>query len=152
MSSLINKDGLELTKPVEIRQEVFNFYKKLYSSNEENITNVDLNALLNEDTKKLSDYEAFSIEGSITFKEAGTVLMKIQNNKSPGSSGFTGEFFKFFWSDLGHFVVKAINHGFLTGELSAPQREGIITCIPKGDKSKKYIKKLETNLIIKCSL
>ena len=140
MSSLINKDGLELTKPVEIRQEVFNFYKKLYSSNEENITNVDLNALLNEDTKKLSDYEAFSIEGSITFKEAGTVLMKIQNNKSPGSSGFTGEFFKFFWSDLGHFVVKAINHGFLTGELSAPQREGIITCIPKGDKSKKYIK------------
>ena len=50
MSSLINKDGLELTKPVEIRQEVFNFYKKLYSSNEENITNVDLNALLNEDT------------------------------------------------------------------------------------------------------
>ena len=64
----------------------------------------------------------------------------MQNNKSPGSTGFTVEFFKFFWKDLGHFLVKSLNYGFENRELSSTQKEGIITCIPKGDKSKKYIK------------
>ena len=64
----------------------------------------------------------------------------MKNNKSPGSTGFTAEFFKFFWKDLGYFVVKSLNYGFERGELSTTQKEGIITCIPKGNKSKKYIK------------
>ena len=33
-----------------------------------------------------------------------------------------------------------LNYGFERGELSTTQKEGIITCIPKGNKSKKYIK------------
>ena len=49
-------------------------------------------------------------------------------------------FLNFFWDYLGHIVVKAINHGFHKGELSSTQKEGIITCIPKGTKSKKYLK------------
>ena len=32
-----------------------------------------------------------------------------------------------------------MNYGFENRELSSTQKEGIITCIPKGDKSKKYI-------------
>lgn len=35
------------------------------------------------------------------------------NNKSPGSDGFTVEFFKFFWSKLGNFVVRSLNEGFI---------------------------------------
>ena len=38
------------------------------------------------------------------------------------------------------FVVKSINFGFSLGALSQTQREGIITCIPKGSKCRKYIK------------
>jgi hypothetical protein len=64
----------------------------------------------------------------------------MSNTSSPGSSGFTAAFFKFFWSDLGHFLVRSINHGFETGELSVTQKQGIITCIPKGDKDKMYLK------------
>ena len=33
-----------------------------------------------------------------------------------------------------------MNYGFDHRELSTTQKEGIITCIPKGNKSKKYIK------------
>ena len=87
-----------------------------------------------------SEEEAYSIEGEITYLEATSFLKKMQNNKSPGSDGFTTEFFKFFWSDLGWFVVKSINFGFLNGQLSQTQREGVITCVPKGNKSRKYIK------------
>ena len=140
MSALIDKDGNEVTDLDKINNEVLQFYTQLYSSKESDIENVDLNVRLKGDTPKLSDEEAISIEGQITIEEAGLTLKKMQNNKSPGSTGFTTEFFKFFWKDLGHFVVNSLNYGFKKGELSTTQKEGVITCIPKGNKSKKYIK------------
>lgn len=140
MSSVIDRDGNEITDFDEINNEVLKFYKQLYKSKENDIENIDLNVRLKEDTPKLSDEEAIAIEGSITIKEAGEALKNMKNNKSPGSTGFTAEFFKFFWKDLGHFVVKSLNYGFERGELSTTQKEGIIICIPKGQKSKKFIK------------
>ena len=62
------------------------------------------------------------------------------NNKSPGSSGFSAEFYKCFWKQLGDFVCRALNHAFISGNLSITQTQGIITCIPKGDKPKQYLK------------
>ena len=41
----------------------------------------------------------------------------MKNNKSPGSDGYTTEFFKFFWSDLKHFILEAINCIFTKKEL-----------------------------------
>ena len=72
------------------------FYQNLYSSKESEIEDVDLSNVLNDDTPKLTEQEAESLEGYITLKEAGEALSKMNNNKSPGSSGFTVEFFKFF--------------------------------------------------------
>ena len=37
-------------------------------------------------------------------------------------------------------VVRALNWGFRKGELSGTQREGIITCILKGDKRRDLVK------------
>ena len=64
----------------------------------------------------------------------------INHHKSPGSDGFTVEFFKVFWQKLGHFVVRSLNEGFQKGELSSTQKEGIIICIPKADKDRNFIK------------
>ena len=43
--------------------------------------------------------------------------------------------FKVFWKQLGSFVLRGINHSYNIGELSVSQQEGIITLIPKEDKS-----------------
>ena len=64
----------------------------------------------------------------------------MKNDKSPGCDGFTVEFFKFFFKDIGHFLVRSINYGFSIGNLSVTQTQGIITCIPKEGKDKKFIK------------
>ena len=37
-------------------------------------------------------------------------------------------------------MVRAINDGFDAGEMSPTQKEGIIVCIPKGDKPREYLK------------
>lgn len=39
------------------------------------------------------------------YKAVSHVLKKMSNNKSPGSDGFTTEFFKVFWKYLGGFVI-----------------------------------------------
>ena len=36
----------------------------------------------------------------------------MKNNKSPGTSGFSADFYKVFWKQLGTFVLRAINAGF----------------------------------------
>ena len=50
MSSVIDKDGNEITDYDEINNEVLQFYKQLYSSRESEIENVDLNVKLKGDT------------------------------------------------------------------------------------------------------
>lgn len=64
----------------------------------------------------------------------------MKNNKSLGSDGFTVEFFKFFWKDFKHYIVSVVNHIFVKKELPISQRLGIITCLPKGDKPRQYLK------------
>ena len=54
--------------------------------------------------------------------------------------GLQPSFLIFFWSDLGMFILRSINHGYRTGSLSITQKEGIITCIPKPNKSRHYLK------------
>ena len=54
---------------------------------------------------------------------------------------FTAEFFKFFWVDLGKFIVKSVNYAYKIGSLSVTQNQGIITCIPKPNKPWHFLKK-----------
>ena len=37
-------------------------------------------------------------------------------------------------------MCKAINEGYREGKMSITQRQGVITCLPKGDKPKQYLK------------
>ena len=62
----------------------------------------------------------------------------MKHDKSPGISGFTTEFFKVFWKQLGYFVLRSANEGFENGELSVTQRLGLTTCISKENKPRQH--------------
>ena len=85
-----------MVDPEQIKNEFYKYYQNLYSSKEMDIENVDLDNVLKPETPKLTEAESDSLEGHITLKEAGEALYKMNNNKSPGSSGFTVVFFNFF--------------------------------------------------------
>ena len=137
MTKLVDSNGLRLEDENKIISEVTSFYKNLYS--ERDTEDCNIQAMVKE-LPKLSDTEKCSLEGEITLEEAGYALKSMNNEKSPGTDGFSAEFFKFFWNQIGPFVVRSLNEAYQDGELSATQKEGLITCIPKGDKPKEYIK------------
>lgn len=88
----------------------------------------------------LNNEELNTLEGPLTNTEVLNFLKKTKNDKSPGPDGFTSEFFKFFWKDLGSFITRAINQSFEIGSFSEINKLGVITCIPKAGKPKKFLK------------
>ena len=132
MTYIENDDGNVLFDQDDLTRETKSFYKNLYEKRE--TEDIDLTQLIAEPTI-LSDTESQKLEGLITYNEAIEVLKKMKNNKSPGNSGFSNEFFKFFFIDVGIFLIRSINHGFITGKLSVTQRQGVITCLPKEGKN-----------------
>ena len=139
MPTIVRNDGSLASDQNEIIEETKIFYETLYSQKE--IEDINLGNILNfDDIPKLNENQKSTLEGLITVEEALFALKNMSNNKSPGTDGFTTEFYKFFWRDIGVLLVRAINFGYTSGELSSTQKEGIITCIPKGDKPKQFLK------------
>ena len=137
MTKLTLNNREEIYESKDIIKEVKLFYKRLYS--ERQVEDCEILDMA-QDIPMLTLQEKTSLEGEITLAEASLALKNTKNYKSPGSDGFNAEFFKFFWLQLGSFVVRSLNDGFRKGELSTTQKEGVIICIPKGDKSKDLIK------------
>ena len=63
MRSLIKDNGIETNDNDEIVNEVRTFYEQLYKSRDETLEDVNLLTRLAEDTPKLSDEEAQTMEG-----------------------------------------------------------------------------------------
>ena len=126
-----------VTNKRDIANEFSKFYKNLYTKKD--VRDAAVSDLVN-DLPKLTDQEANQLEGLLTLDEISESLKNMKNGKSPGSDGFPAEFFKVFWKQLGGFVLRSLNEGFLNGEMSTTQKEGVIICLPKTDKDRDRIK------------
>ena len=97
---------------------------------------------------RLNKEDPNSLEGRLTMEEINTSLKSMRNQKSPGIDGFPAEFFKGFWIKLKFFVLRALNNSYETGEMSVSLRQCIITCLPKGDKPKQFLKNWRPILLL----
>ena len=136
---LRNNQEIILTEQRSIENEILGFYKDLFTKKNNEIKDY-LGPEMGATCPKLSEHQKETMEGLMSLDELTKYLKKTKNSVSPGSSGFTNEFFKFFWIDLKMFVSSSINYSYESGMLSITQRLGIITLIPKGDKDKTFLK------------
>ena len=131
-----------LTNQLEIEQEIFNFYQKLYTSQENQIKCLTIEGFLDQDFKyhpQLNEYQRNSLEGLLTLEEITKYIKICRADASPGSSGFTGSFFKMFWRNMKVFILNSLNYVFQSGSLSATQKLGVIILLPKPDKDKQFL-------------
>ena len=140
MPYLWKNDNTKTVNYEETLNETRTFYERLYSKKPNKDCMLE-NIPHHRDIPKLSETEKLSLEGPLTLNETLNALKNMKNNRSPGSDGFTTEFFNFFWIDIGKYLLRALNYGFEYRELSSTQKEGVIICLPKGQKDKHYLNK-----------
>ena len=89
---------------------------------------------------KLSESDRSICEGKLTLNECWLALSSMKNGKSPGNDGLTKEFYVCFLEELGWLVCQTLNFSFDNGELSASQKQAVITLIEKKDCDKRLVK------------
>ena len=139
INHLIDENGEEIYKTKDILEAQKSYYKNLYDETIE-VDDTPISEIIGKNEKQLNDDEAELLEGEITYEELKIALKNMKNSKSPGNDGFTAEFFKFFWVDLGEYILKSINYAYRHGLLSVTQTQGIITCLPKPNKARNILK------------
>ena len=136
---LQNEDGSFVHGHTAILQKCVEHFKLLYSSNQVKRECMDLFSPGDNDPR-LSEEEKLSCEGSITKEECRTALATMARNKVGGISGFTAEFFAFFWNELGDVIVEYINSA-KHDQLFVTHMRGVLTLIPKKGDQKLLINK-----------
>ena len=107
----------------------------MYSSKNVDPNNAEFDVFFNNNLlTPLSEDQSKKCEGLLTEEECFQALKEMGNNKTPGSDGFSSEFYKFFWDVIHQDVIASINYGFERRQLSICQRRGIITLVPKKNK------------------
>ena len=133
-----------ITDKNEILKAEHDFYNKLYSENLD-IKSQTYNEAVNYFTKditynKVSDEDKLMLDQPITEDEILQCVKNLKKSKSPGSDGFTSEFYQFFWIDIKKNLFECIQYALLKGELTIEQKRGILTLIPKKDKNRLFLK------------
>ena len=106
ITKIIESDGHESLSTEEILNSQKTYFRNLYRDNNI-IENESVETLIGENPLKLTENEADLLEGDIKYSELAEALKNMKNSKTPGSDGFTAEFFKFFWPDLKHFILNS---------------------------------------------
>lgn len=123
-------------------KEVLNRFSKhlqeRYATCGENM--IDLSLLESCNLPYLSETDRNDLDSPITIRELDECVKHMKGGKSPGSNGYTIEFFKGFWTDLRHYLHRCILHIQRSNEMSPVFREGIITLIPKSPEHAQKLK------------
>ena len=105
---MIDSNGNHISDQSLILQEQENFYPKLYSPQNK----CNSYQCFFDHNYKLTDEQKSICEGNLTFDEGSKALKMMSNGKSPGSDGFTVDFYKFFLKALGPFLCRSLHCGY----------------------------------------
>ena len=132
IQSLLVNDQL-ITNKAEILSQVTSHLKNKYNVLDNSFSPTEYAA--ENVTKKLSESQKYELDRPLTLAELSTALASMKKGRSPGSNGFTADFFKHFWNYIGIFLFRTIENSIKSGSLPLSHRESIVTLIPKAGKS-----------------
>uniref|UniRef100_A0A5F9D9G6 RNA-directed DNA polymerase n=1 Tax=Oryctolagus cuniculus TaxID=9986 RepID=A0A5F9D9G6_RABIT len=133
INKIRDEKGNVTTDTTEIKRIIRNYYKDLYDSKQENLSEMD-RFLDTCNLPKLNHEDIENLNRPITETEIETVIKALPTNKSPGPDGFTAEFYQTFKEELIPFLLKLFRTIEKDGILSNSFYEASITLIRKPEK------------------
>ena len=123
ISSVLNSDDVELFSHTEIEHEIVQFYSHLFSS--ETIDPLCKQTCFASNENHLDFTQQQSCEGFLSLQELSDAV------KTPGSDGFSVEFYLFFWDILGPLLLRVANQCFRDGNLCDSMKGSVTRLIYK---------------------
>ena len=144
VKKLLTQSGSSISSPKEILKYEEQFYKELFNSkfdpSDSERTDDTTKFFQNLNIPELSENYRNSCEKPLDINECKKAIDMLSSGKSPGSDGFTADFYKFFWDDIKHLLFDSFNHPLKSGLLSIDQKRGILSLSPKKGKDIRYLK------------
>ena len=132
----ITKDKKNLTCHKKINQELFDFYKGLFSENL-NVSKNEIMQFLNlVSIPQLTEDQSKDCEFILSEKDLLLVLNSMPKNKSPSNESLTNKFYEVFWEDLKTPFISSFKSAFDKGEFHNSQKQAVIKLIEKRIKIK----------------
>ena len=135
IKQLKNKDGKILNNSDEILEEIYSFYKELFSCTI--VNDEKMHEISSFISSKVSDEQKQYLDSEIRAEEIFKALHEMSKNKSPGGDGITVSFYCKFYHHFGDILKKVFDEIEKEKLMPRSMRHGIITLIykNKGDKN-----------------
>jgi hypothetical protein len=133
ISKIRNVKVEKTTNTTETQEIIRDYFDNLYSNKFENLEEMD-RFLDTYDYPKLNQQDINHLNRAITQTEIEAAIKSLQKNKSPGSEGFSAEFYQTFRKALIPILLKLFHEIEREETLHNSFYEGSITLIPKPDK------------------
>ena len=119
-------NGKQILGSADILKAQKDYFSKIYSQKKEVrlLTDSYEQFLLKQNLLQISEYTNNLCESKISLDELHKAVKDLASNKTPGSDGLPGEFYKFSWNDISYLVLQSFEDAFSTGQLSPSQRQG----------------------------
>ena len=132
-----------MTGQDKVQEETAKFWEKMFADEGIRTTEEDIREYLGEkafeESRKVTDKEQEEMDLEITLDDIDDTIKNLKNDKAPGVTGFTNEFYKEFNRDLNIWILNYIKYTEQEETLSFMQKRGSITLIPKGEKDKREL-------------
>ena len=122
-----------------IMEEQKKFYADLYKRPNDFNKELVENFTQNLNIPNISLEENQHCDKEITVEEIEAALKNMKNDSSPGSDGLTAAWYRFFWDEIKHTILKCYQYSFEKGYMSNSQRKGIIKLLYKGKGAKEEL-------------
>ena len=89
---------------------------------------------------RISKSDCIEMDHEITMEELKVALRQTKRNKCPGPDGISSDFYMMFFNKIGTILLEALQYAIKVGRVHTSSRNGIISLIPKADKSPNFLK------------